>query len=98
MARGDHIITRLVAYSHHGIDLGDGTVVHWTKPADATERCGMVRLCLAALAAGTVNANVEPGGARTNFRIVFIVLAIASLTRLRPESVPEDEILPKVSG
>ena len=27
MARGDHIITPMVAYSHHGIDVGDGTVV-----------------------------------------------------------------------
>jgi hypothetical protein len=33
MARGDHIITPMVAYSHHGIDLGDGTVVHWTTAA-----------------------------------------------------------------
>jgi hypothetical protein len=43
MARGDHIITPMVAYSHHGIDLGDGTVVHWTKPAGEPERCGMDR-------------------------------------------------------
>jgi hypothetical protein len=27
------------ACSHHGIDLGDGTVVHWTIPAGETKRC-----------------------------------------------------------
>lgn len=30
MARGDHLITPMDCYTHHGIDLGDGTVVHWT--------------------------------------------------------------------
>jgi hypothetical protein len=30
MARGDHIIAPMDACTHHGIDLGDGTVVHWT--------------------------------------------------------------------
>jgi hypothetical protein len=30
MARGDHIFVSMELYTHHGIDLGDGTVVHWT--------------------------------------------------------------------
>jgi hypothetical protein len=30
MARGDHIFMSTDLYTHHGIDLGDGTVVHWT--------------------------------------------------------------------
>jgi hypothetical protein len=30
MARGDHIFVSTELYTHHGIDLGDGTVVHWT--------------------------------------------------------------------
>ncbi len=29
MARGDHIKVRRYGYSHHGIDLGDGSVVHF---------------------------------------------------------------------
>ncbi|MCP4641608.1 MAG: lecithin retinol acyltransferase family protein [bacterium] len=29
MARGDHISARRVGYSHHGIDCGDGTVIHY---------------------------------------------------------------------
>jgi hypothetical protein len=43
MARGDHIITPMVAYSHHGIDLGGGTVVHWTSAAGQTKRDGIIR-------------------------------------------------------
>lgn len=29
MARGDHIFVQSLGYSHHGIDCGDGTVVHF---------------------------------------------------------------------
>ena len=30
MARGDHIRARRQGYWHHGIDCGDGTVIHYT--------------------------------------------------------------------
>jgi hypothetical protein len=43
MARGDHIVTSMGAYSHHGIDLGDGTVVHWTTAVGQTKRDGIIR-------------------------------------------------------
>jgi hypothetical protein len=41
MARGDHIwVTRPLMYTHHGIDCGDGTVIHFTgepgRKSDAT--------------------------------------------------------------
>lgn len=41
MARGDHIwVTRPLGYTHHGIDCGDGTVIHFTgepgKKSDAS--------------------------------------------------------------
>lgn len=29
--RGDHVYYNCGAYSHHGIDCGDGTVIHYTK-------------------------------------------------------------------
>ena len=29
MARGDHIYVHCMGYSHHGIDLGDGKVIHF---------------------------------------------------------------------
>jgi hypothetical protein len=32
MARGDHIFVCQQGYTHHGIDLGDGSVVHWAPP------------------------------------------------------------------
>jgi len=28
-AEGDHILVSWGLYTHHGIDLGDGTVVEW---------------------------------------------------------------------
>ena len=30
MAKGDHVKVRRTVYAHHGIDIGDGTVVHFT--------------------------------------------------------------------
>lgn len=30
MARGDHVLVRRFRYTHHGIDLGDGTVIGYT--------------------------------------------------------------------
>ena len=35
MARGDHIVVARDGYTHHGIDVGDGTVVHWALPTPA---------------------------------------------------------------
>ena len=31
MARGDHIVVGMGMVDHHGIDIGDGTVVHWSS-------------------------------------------------------------------
>lgn len=30
MAKGDHIYINCGAYTHHGIDCGDGTAIHYT--------------------------------------------------------------------
>ncbi len=42
MARGDHIFVHRMGYTHHGIDAGDGTVIHYTgeigQKADAVIR------------------------------------------------------------
>jgi hypothetical protein len=52
VARGDHICVRRVAYTHHGVDVGDGTVIHFGAgmggKADATIR----RASMAAFALG----------------------------------------------
>jgi len=43
MAKGDHIKVRRVGvlYAHHGIDLGDGTVIHF---AEAGKKSGQARV------------------------------------------------------
>lgn len=33
MARGDHIVSERIGYAHHGIDCGDGTVIHYSGAA-----------------------------------------------------------------
>ena len=50
MAKGDHIFVRCRGYSHHGIDVGDGRVVHFdanpwqTLTAAVTRRIPTIRL------------------------------------------------------
>jgi len=40
MARGDHIRVKRRGYWHHGIDCGDGSVIHYTgEPKDITNAC-----------------------------------------------------------
>jgi hypothetical protein len=45
MATGDHIIVPLsivplfARYTHHGIDIGDGTVVHWSSGLPGEINC-----------------------------------------------------------
>jgi hypothetical protein len=39
MARGDHIyVRRGRRYTHHGIDCGDGSVIHYIRPGGAVRR------------------------------------------------------------
>lgn len=39
MAKGDHIyVTRPLGYTHHGIDCGDGTVIHFTGEPGNTSK------------------------------------------------------------
>jgi hypothetical protein len=43
MARGDHIFVSMELYTHHGIDLGDGTLVHWTATdAGSSDLLGLI--------------------------------------------------------
>ncbi|MDX1965008.1 MAG: lecithin retinol acyltransferase family protein [Pirellulales bacterium] len=37
MAAGDHIIVRARFFTHHGIDMGDGTVIHFNGGAGRTD-------------------------------------------------------------
>ena len=38
MSRGDHVYVRRRTYSHHGIDCGDGTVIHYVGPRRSVRR------------------------------------------------------------
>ena len=41
MARGDHIyVRRGRRYTHHGIDCGDGTVIHYVGPRGSVRQVG----------------------------------------------------------
>src|SRR5262245_41484155 len=31
MAKGDHLLIHMDLFTHHGIDAGDGTVIHWAN-------------------------------------------------------------------
>lgn len=46
MAKGDHIYVTRLGYTHHGIDCGDGTVIHFTgepgKKSDASIARSMI--------------------------------------------------------
>ncbi len=48
MARGDHIyVLRPLLYTHHGIDVGDGTVIHFSgEPGQSKANAGIVRSSL----------------------------------------------------
>ena len=44
MARGDHIYVQRSVYTHHGIDAGDGTVIHFTgEPGQAKVDASIAR-------------------------------------------------------
>ncbi len=51
MAKGDHIYVNCGAYTHHGIDCGDATVIHYTK---SSGRGTIARTSRSAFASGQV--------------------------------------------
>lgn len=62
MARGDHIyVRRGRRYSHHGVDCGDGTVIHYMGPHGSNRY--VARTPLDAFAAGSA-VKVRPYGRR----------------------------------
>jgi hypothetical protein len=57
MARGDHIRVHRGVYWHHGIDCGDGTVIHYSGTLKNKRRARIERV--------TVNQFAHPGDAET---------------------------------
>lgn len=52
MARGEHIRVQRFLYSHHGIDCGDGTVLHYTGTLWKRKGATVKRTALQDFAAG----------------------------------------------
>ena len=54
MAKGDHIkVSRKGVYTHHGIDMGDGTVIHFSgEIADLGENATVERVSVEKFANG----------------------------------------------
>lgn len=70
MARGDHIyVRRGRRYSHHGIDCGDGSVIHYVGPRGSVRCVG--RTSLEVFAAGSdvlLRTHQRPLGAEETIR------------------------------
>lgn len=55
MAKGDHIyVTRPLGYTHHGIDCGDGTVIHFTGEPGKKSDASIARTTLAEFALDSI--------------------------------------------
>jgi hypothetical protein len=42
MTKGDHIYINCGAFTHHGIDCGDGTVIHYTNTEEYELLCKLL--------------------------------------------------------
>jgi len=82
MARGDHIKVRRWGgvYTHHGIDMGDGTVIHLSgEPLRARHACVCRTDMALFLAGGRARVVAYPPGARSADEV--IAAAEAGLAR-----------------
>lgn len=61
MARGDHVFVHRTGYTHHGIDLGDGTVMHYTGEVGQKTNAA-VRLTPIEEFANGADVHVQPYG------------------------------------
>jgi hypothetical protein len=61
MARGDHLRVRRFGYWHHGIDCGDGTVIHYAGLVREKSDAYVRRTSLAEFAKGRAIRVVECG-------------------------------------
>lgn len=65
MAEGDHIAVERGGYDHHGIDLGDGTVVHFNRESRFGRRSKVRRTSRWMFARGnTVRVETRPSSER----------------------------------
>lgn len=60
MARGEHLILRRNGYTHHGIDLGDGQVVHFNGSPFRRSSTAKIEVCSLAEFSGESTPTVIP--------------------------------------
>jgi hypothetical protein len=65
MSYGDHIWVRRVGYSHHGIDCGDGTVIHFSGEPGSKRAAAVVRSSIEDFSKGHVIRTVSYGERRS---------------------------------
>ncbi len=66
MSYGDHIYVRRFGYSHHGIDCGDGTVIHFSgEPGKGKRSAAIVRSSMESFAQGGKVRTVAYGRRRS---------------------------------
>ena len=70
MARGDHIYVFRTGFSHHGIDIGDGTVIHWSGEPGQKANAVVRRTTFADFARGSV-IRVQRYGARSDADVII---------------------------
>lgn len=70
MARGDHIRARRRGFWHHGIDCGDGTVIHYTGEPKNLANASVARTSMDAFAKGGAIRTVKSATTRDPEEIV----------------------------
>jgi hypothetical protein len=61
MSKGDHIFVNRGAYTHHGIDVGDEQVIHYTGEPGSKSNASIVKTTLAEFSQGEEVQTVEYG-------------------------------------
>jgi hypothetical protein len=77
LARADHILVQRFGYTHHGIDVGDGTVIHYTGEVGQKANAAIRRTPLGEFANGSACRTREYG--RCDDPEVVIARAISRL-------------------
>lgn len=66
MAYGDHVWVRRLGYSHHGIDCGDGTVIHFSgEPGRGKGSAAVIRSSMESFAQGGIVRPISYGQRRS---------------------------------
>ncbi len=83
MARGDHIKVRRLGflYSHHGIDMGDGTVIHFSGEPLQRARARVIRSDFATFCDGAACEVVQyPGPVRSPDEVASVAESLLDQT------------------